>query len=823
VVALGLVALLALPGSASAQTSLPFPMAHVGSDALTGLHRVELDHEQLPGLFSRDAVRLTGMALPGGGQVDLELERLDLGKHEFGFYVDGLPAPGLLDGLALSVWQGKVVGDESSNVLLSFSARGSRGWVQTGGELVHLMPQPGANNNWADDHALLARESELEALGSTFTAACGLDALAGGTRDAKPISVPSLEPPVQGSYQGSCDGWSLALAIETDDQLFNVFGDLGAETAYLTTLLAASSARYEEQINTVFTFPYVQYYTQGSDPWFTPESGGSMLDMLDEFEAAWAGSVPNGAIIGHFVSGAGLGGGVAYLGALCDTSQTFSFAVSGNISGDTPFPIAVGPLNWDFMVFSHETGHNFNSPHTHDYSPQIDNCAGGTCITDGTIMSYCHQCPGGMTNITTFFQEPDVVNVMMAHAASCLPTQTPLTANVSAQPVLITPGTTTALQAEVQGVPVGGVDLNWRPDSGSSFQAVAMADQGGGTWSGDLPAQSCGDEPEWFFSMNDASCGVVATDTFAAEVGSTTVLLAEDFESGSSWTSGAAGDDATTGVWELGDPIGTGAQPEDDFTSGGTDCWFTQQGPGGGGLGDNDVDGGTTTLTTSAIDLSSGDARIGYWRWYSNDAGNSPNADIFVVDVSNGGAWVNVETVGPAGAGTSGGWFWNEFTVSSFVTPNSSVQVRFVASDFGDGSIVEAAIDEFSVFRVDCGGTCQPSLGFGGPGSATLSLCGGDLSTGTNADLVLSGAASNATAFILAGLTNSPTPAKGGVVVPVPWDLLLTVTTDGSGSATLGVAGGNGPLTVFVQAAYQDGGLPQGYGFSNALSAAFLP
>jgi hypothetical protein len=101
------------------------------------------------------------------------------------------------------------------------------------------------------------------------------------------------------------------------------------------------------------------------------------------------------------VSGANLGGGIAYLSTLCDTAQDFSFAVSGNIDGQVPFPIAVGPLNWDFMVTAHETGHNFGSPHTHDFSPPIDQCAFGICITDGTLMSYCHLCPGGLASITT--------------------------------------------------------------------------------------------------------------------------------------------------------------------------------------------------------------------------------------------------------------------------------------------------------------------------------------------------------------------------------------------------------------------------------------
>jgi len=93
-----------------------------------------------------------------------------------------------------------------------------------------------------------------------------------------------------------------------------------------------------------------------------------------------------------------------------------------------PFPVQQGPLTWDFFVFAHETGHNFGSPHTHDFCPPLDQCAApGPCHTNqictdqGTNMSYCHGCPGGMNNITTYFH-PVVAALMRERAkSSCLP------------------------------------------------------------------------------------------------------------------------------------------------------------------------------------------------------------------------------------------------------------------------------------------------------------------------------------------------------------------------------------------------------------------
>ena len=183
-----------------------------------------------------------------------------------------------------------------------------------------------------------------------------------------------------------------------------------------------------------------------------------------------------------------------------------------------------------------------------------------------------------------------------------------------------------------------------------------------------------------------------------------------DNESDEGWTVGAPDDTATTGIWERVDPVGTDAQPEDDHTVAGTLCYVTGQGSVGGGLGENDVDGGKTTLVSAPLDLSGmGDPTVGYWRWYSNDKGASPGEDVFLVDVSADGGvtWIEVERVGPTGPDTVGGWIYHSFRVSDFVTPGPDLRLRFVAADDGAGSIVEAAVDDVTV--VDCA-ACSASL-----------------------------------------------------------------------------------------------------------------
>lgn len=117
---------------------------------------------------------------------------------------------------------------------------------------------------------------------------------------------------------------------------------------------------------------------------------------------------------------------------------------------------------------------------------------------------------------------------------------------------------------------------------------------------------------------------------------------------------------------------------------------------------------------------------------------------------------------------------------------------------------------------------CATDLGFGGPGSAQLSLCGGDLTSGGTAELLLTDAPALTPAFFVVGLNNSPVFVKGGTVVPFPYTSLLTRMTDAAGEiSNSGITSPGIPLTIYVQYAIVDGSQPAGFGFSNALEVEF--
>ena len=139
------------------------------------------------------------------------------------------------------------------------------------------------------------------------------------------------------------------------------------------------------------------------------------------------------------------------------------------------------------------------------------------------------------------------------------------------------------------------------------------------------------------------------------------------------------------------------------------------------------------------------------------------------------------------------------------------------ASDRTRVTIIDRALPGFTV-------TCQANLAFGGPGSSLLEVCGGDLSTGTTADLTLTGAATSAPMWLLIGGVNNPTPFLGGTILPTPTTNIFSASTDAAGEFSVtGIAGGIGPASLFAQVVYLDTAQLLGIGISNAIRVDFLP
>jgi len=277
---------------------------------------------------------------------------------------------------------------------------------------------------------------------------------------------------------------------------------------------------------------------------------------------------------------------------------------------------------------------------------------------------------------------------------------------VTDQPNSNTPTAITAtITSDETTINEGALAVYYEIDGGS-FQAVGMSNVGGDDYTGYIPGQVAGSQVEYYIyaeddngnSATDPSTAPLTLYKFFVGLGELTTAFSDDLESGAAgWTIGVAGDDATTGQWELGDPEGTSyngqpLQPEDDHTPApGVNCFATGL-LAGSSAGTYDVDGGKTTVQSPVFDLTAyATVVVDYWRWYSNNLGNAPNSDTWLVQVNDGSGWVDLENT----MSSDNSWGEHLFSVGSYVNLTSTVQFQFVASDEGSGSLVEAAMDDF--------------------------------------------------------------------------------------------------------------------------------
>ena len=411
-------------GARVALTARPAPFERIEEDPIDGV-RARLDRTlcaelaRVPG-----GLRLTDVPLPGGERVALALEPVALPFTDDALVlVDG--APVALEDLSpdLSLWRGHVTGEPDSSVVLALSAESAHGWIHRGADrgTVHLLSESPAPGSAAAAPVLrLVDDVQLAAAdlrSPEWPCAAALDA---------PGLAVDLQPPPASQVLSVALPGTLPvcrLAIETDYQFYTQLGTAGRVTDYLTLLVAAVAEVFEEQAQTTLAVSYLGIHGSSSDGWTGPDQGSPPIELLEEFRAGWADRWPVEADLAHFISGAFLGGGAAYTGAICNSG--FGFGVSTDVAGNidwSRFRRTSSSANWDFIVVAHELGHGFGALHTQDYCPPLDvcasNCSGTLLCRQGTLMSYCHLC-GGISNILLEFH-PQVASTMRA-GARCLP------------------------------------------------------------------------------------------------------------------------------------------------------------------------------------------------------------------------------------------------------------------------------------------------------------------------------------------------------------------------------------------------------------------
>lgn len=262
------------------------------------------------------------------------------------------------------------------------------------------------------------------------------------------------------------------------------------------------------------------------------------------------------------------------------------------------------------------------------------------------------------------------------------------------------PFAVTCRVVSVEALDAATLQLHYRV-GGGAFATVALSATGApDTYGALIPAQQPGALVQYYLSASDV-LGRTATspDGAPAELHAfrpgLEVVLDDDCEQDLGWTLGLPSDTATAGLWVREAPVATTYQPGEDHTPPpGTICFVTGNGVPGGPAGAQDVDGGRTTLVSPVFDLAGATwAEISYWCYYVLETSYD---DVFRVDLSNNGGqtWTNLETL----TATTGGWRRGVFELDgSGLALTNQMRLRYIAEDIGQGSLVEALVDDILI------------------------------------------------------------------------------------------------------------------------------
>lgn len=369
---------------------------------------VALDERGLHAISGPGQWRVSGFPLDLVTEVDLVVERFTVTRpnarmvavEEGGVEV---PVPRLA-----RLWRGVVAGDPESSVFLGDSPAGTFGWVKTAGRtFVISTGDPRGDKTLVVFDLAGAAAEQIEWL--PFE--CGIDQI------DQPLEAMPL------GFEGGLAGTGcleVELAIDTDNAFRGKFNSNAAAIGYIETLVGASSEIFLRDVGLRLVVSFSRIWNTPS-PWNAPNTSQQLAQFRDYWNAN-EGGVPRD--LAHLLSGRNLGGGIATLSSACTISN--AYAVSASLNGFFPYPLqSHSQQNWDIIVFTHELGHNLGTRHTHDtvhYNPPLDDCftanGPGACTMafGGTIMSYCHLCSGGLSNIRLDFH-PQVASRIAAFAA----------------------------------------------------------------------------------------------------------------------------------------------------------------------------------------------------------------------------------------------------------------------------------------------------------------------------------------------------------------------------------------------------------------------
>lgn len=379
-----------------------------------------------------DVLTLQGFPVAPGERLAVRLQRFELYAEDSTLYVvrDGVSTPSPRS--QRRFFRGRSVDEPKLAVALSLDAnsRQARGLLLgPDGQNYEILP----SSEVMGQHLLRHVRRAAEEAGTSLQAHCDADILAGGTTVG---TVPSELRLPRTSDLGVAL-LTAVVAVDTDNEFNHLkFGnDTTAATDYIADLFNEMNTMYERDVNlrlligdTFLRLDLDSSPTYNDDPYDNTDSPASSA-ALNEFGNFWQSNMSSvdrvfAMLLSGKSSSSNSASGIAWVDGYCESQNTGGgYSVNQIFRGN--FPI----IN-DARLVGHELGHNHGSPHTHCYSPPIDECSniGSGCYDGsngfncpsggpGTVMSYCNFSASGCGPNRLEFHPVVIANIDLLIAA----------------------------------------------------------------------------------------------------------------------------------------------------------------------------------------------------------------------------------------------------------------------------------------------------------------------------------------------------------------------------------------------------------------------
>jgi hypothetical protein len=211
-----------------------------------------------------------------------------------------------------------------------------------------------------------------------------------------------------------------------------------------------------------------------------------------------------------------------------------------------------------------------------------------------------------------------------------------------------------------------------------------------------IPTETGRNKSAVLYLMERAACPYSVIDKERTRCGA----FDDDLEVARGWTVNPLGTDtATGGKWVRANPQGTSSSGPKQLGTvpSGSSALVTAY-KAGATASSYDVDGGTTTVQSPAIDLPGNAGQKLTFRYYFAHRSNASSADELRVSiVADGGAATTVLL--ERGAANDDDAAWASASIPLDAWAGTTIRIRFQARDGGASSLIEAAVDDVRVTR----------------------------------------------------------------------------------------------------------------------------